>query len=280
MRNALIILFFTAAVMLDSAAALAQGDRPSVQLRTGGGSAQPAAAAVPSPAPLVGRFTVTTAGETAIMVDSVTGNSWVLNQVKGESGLAVWVGAPRFDEWESFRAWVEYRGEAAERLEMLEKMQDTVEALYEKREQMLAIASDDNKEQLSERYDAQIDKLLQRIEQLTEEAIEADEEFWRSTQGEQPEAAGEEAAIEEDEDELVDEDDLLEDEVEEEAGESAETDEAVEAEAGESADQETTDEVETEPAADNATEQESSDNGGTEGTQDAGEAETTDQPAE
>ena len=162
----------------------------------------PSPTAVPTELPKlpIGRFVVTATEETVIMVDTITGNTWVLNREGDDT--AAWVGVPRFDNHEAFVDWREYREETRERDEMIERLTETLDDLEERHEQMLDIAKDENKAALNKRFDAQVTRLRRRIVQLEEESFEADEEFFRESSGEQE--GGDEAAVA-DEDDVDDE---------------------------------------------------------------------------
>lgn len=159
--------------------------------------APPAPAAALQPQLPIRRYAITSLGETAIMLDTITGNSWVLNRVEGEERLVVWVGAPRFDDRERFRAWLEYREEAQERVEMIERVSEAIEELVEKRDQMLSLVPEGRREALATRFETQLERLRARVEQLAEEAIEAENEFWGV--GEKDDPADEDEGIEVDE---------------------------------------------------------------------------------
>ena len=81
---------------------------------------QPPAAKVP-PKAESGQFAVAPAGQSAVLLDTKTGKTWVLtHSVQGQS---VWLPAKRIDSEEEAREWREYQKSIRRRLAEIEKVE-------------------------------------------------------------------------------------------------------------------------------------------------------------
>ena len=78
-------------------------------------SQEPLRTSKPSP----GRYTVVAAGQSAILLDTGTGRTWVMNQ--GVNGDSAWLPSQKFDNEETARQWLATERQRAEATTALQR---------------------------------------------------------------------------------------------------------------------------------------------------------------